>query len=187
MKKILTTFLLGIIVSTTIPQVSLADQGVSGLVPCADSPAFSKKLTTSVTKLQNRLKKYEAGSPPALALEQQIERTKQRFDRYSKSGLLCGKDGLPHLIADGRWDHAAEFTIPGLMFLYIAGWIGWVGRKYLRTMSTESNPTEKEIIIDVPVALTIMASGFSWPLSAWQEFTSGDLLASKEEITVSPR
>lgn len=187
MKKLFTTFLLGILFFTAVPNLTLAEEGVAGLVPCGDSAAYSKRQTTSVSKLQNRLKKYEAGSPPALALEQQIERTKQRFDRYSQAGLLCGKDGLPHLITDGRWDHAAEFTIPGIMFLYVAGWIGWVGRKYLRTMSTESNPSEKEIIIDVPVALTIMASGFSWPLSAWQEFTSGDLLAAKEDITVSPR
>jgi len=187
MKKLITTLLFGILFFTSVPNLAFADGSVAGLTPCGDSAAFFKKKTTSINKLENRLKKYEAGSPPALALQQQIERTKQRFDRYSKSGLLCGKDGLPHLITDGRWDHAAEFTIPGIMFLYIAGWIGWVGRKYLRTMSTESNPTEKEIIIDVPVALKIMASGFSWPLSAWQEFTSGDLLAAKEDITVSPR
>nr|YP_010444208.1 photosystem I subunit III [Fibrocapsa japonica]UTE95095.1 photosystem I subunit III [Fibrocapsa japonica] len=54
-------------------------------------------------------------------------------------------------------------------------------------MSATSNPAEKEIIIDVPVALNIMVSGFSWPLSAWQELTSGELVASSEEITVSPR
>ena len=43
------------------------------------------------------------------------------------------------------------------------------------------------IIIDVPIALSIMSSGFSWPFSAWQEFTSNDLLQNSEDITVSPR
>nr|YP_009739027.1 photosystem I reaction center subunit III [Palmaria decipiens]QIC19466.1 photosystem I reaction center subunit III [Palmaria decipiens] len=30
-------------------------------------------------------------------------------------------------------------------------------------------------------------SGFTWPLAAWQEFTSGDLIEAEENITVSPR
>ena len=77
--------------------------------------------------------------------------------------------------------------IPGVGFLYIAGWIGFVGRKYLQTASKTKNPTEKEIIIDVPVALKIMSSGFLWPITAWQEFISGEFVASKNEITVSPR
>lgn len=169
----------------SLPLVTFAD--VSGLTKCGDSSPFNKRLEASVKKLEGRVQKYEAGSPPALALEQQINRTKQRFDRYSNSELLCGKDGLPHLITDGRWDHAVEFMIPGMMFLYITGWIGWVGRSYLNTVSSSSNPTEKEIIIDVPLALKIMTSGFIWPVSAWQEFTSGNFLASDSEITVSPR
>jgi len=82
------------------------------------------------------MSKYEAGSPPALALQQQVERTQARFDKYSRSELLCGTDGLPHLIADGRWSHAAEFILPGFGFIYISGWIGWVGRKYVRAVST---------------------------------------------------
>jgi photosystem I subunit 3 len=45
-------------------------------------------------------------------------------------------NGLPHLIADGRWSHAAEFILPGFGFIYITGWIGWVGRKYIRAVST---------------------------------------------------
>ena len=77
--------------------------------------------------------------------------------------------------------------IPGMMFLYTTGWIGWVGRSYLNTISSSVNSTEKEIIIDVPLALKIMSSGFIWPVSAWQEFTSGNFLASDSEITVSPR
>nr|YP_011007622.1 Photosystem I subunit III [Syringoderma abyssicola]WAM65051.1 Photosystem I subunit III [Syringoderma abyssicola] len=180
-KKSLLIFLLTLL----IPLSAFAD--VAGLVKCSDSPAFNRRLETSVKKLEVRIQKYEVDSPPALALEQQISRTKSRFDRYSNSELLCGKEGLPHLITDGRWDHAVEFVIPGLMFLYISGWIGWVGRNYLNTVGKTSNPTEKEIIIDVPLALKIMSSGFIWPVSAWQEFTNGNFLASSSEITVSPR
>lgn len=185
MKKLIAIFSLGFLFFTISPELVSAD--VAGLVPCSESPNYTKKLNSSITKLENRLKKYDQDSQPALALQKQIEKTKQRFDRYAKSGLLCGNDGLPHLITDGRWNHAAEFTIPGIMFLYITGWIGWVGRKYLRTISTQSDSTQKEIIIDVPVALSIITSGYCWPLSAWQEFISGDLLAKSEDITVSPR
>ena len=129
---------------TLIPKQALADIG--GLTKCSESTAFEKRLKTSVKKLEQRVSKYEKGTPPALALEQQIERTKARFDKYSRSELLCGSDGLPHLIADGRWSHAAEFILPGFGFIYISGWIGWVGRKYVRAVSTAKNPTENEII-----------------------------------------
>jgi len=181
-KKLLPIFLA---LTITSPAIVLAD--VAGLTPCKESPVFIKRLDASVRKLEGRIKKYEVGSPPALALEQQIERTKQRFDRYKSSGLLCGKDGLPHLITDGRWSHSIEFVIPGLLFIYITGWIGWVGRKYIRIISEDPKATEKEIIIDVPLALKIMSTGFIWPISAWQEYISGTLLADVSEITVSPR
>nr|YP_011005200.1 Photosystem I subunit III [Aureophycus aleuticus]WAM62063.1 Photosystem I subunit III [Aureophycus aleuticus] len=169
----------------SIPLAAFAD--VAGLTKCSESAPFNKRFDASVKKLEVRVKKYEPGSPPALALEQQITRTKQRFTRYSNSELLCGKEGLPHLITDGRWDHAVEFVIPGMMFLYISGWIGWAGRSYLNTVGATSNPTEKEIILDVPLALKIMSSGFIWPVSAWQEFTTGNFLVPDSEITVSPR
>ena len=168
-----------------IPNQALADIG--GLTPCSESPAFAKRLKTSVKKLELRMAQYEAASPPALALQQQIDRTKARFDKYSRSELLCGTDGLPHLIADGRWSHAAEFILPGFGFIYISGWIGWVGRKYLRAISSTKNPAESEIIINVPLALKIMTTGYIWPISAWQELISGDLVAPKDEVSVSPR
>lgn len=167
------------------PNAAFADIG--GLTKCSESPAFTKRLNTSVKKLEQRMTKYEVDSPPALALEQQIKRTKKRFDKYSRSELLCGTDGLPHLIADGRWSHAAEFILPGFGFIYISGWIGWVGRKYLRAVSTTKNPAESEIIINVPLALKIMTTGYIWPILAWQELTSGDLIVPKNKITVSPR
>jgi photosystem I subunit 3 len=167
--------------------VLLAFTPNQALADISDSPAFTKRLNTSVKKLEQRMSQYEADSPPALALSQQVDRTKARFDKYSRSELLCGTDGLPHLIADGRWSHAAEFILPGFGFIYIAGWIGWVGRKYLRAVSATKNPAESEIIINVPLALKIMTTGYIWPISAWQELISGDLVAPKDEITVSPR
>lgn len=164
-----------------------AQAEVGGLTKCSDSPSFAKRQKTSVKKLEQRMATYQVDSPPALALQQQIDRTNARFNKYSRSDLLCGQDGLPHLIADGRWTHAAEFILPGFGFIYISGWIGYVGRKYVRAVSTKKNPAESEIIINVPLALKIMATGYIWPISAWQELISGKLVASKDQITVSPR
>jgi photosystem I subunit III len=185
MKRFNLITLLFLTLLTFAPNQALADIG--GLTKCSDSPAFTKRLNASVKKLEQRMNQYEADSPPALALKQQIDRTKARFDKYGRSELLCGTDGLPHLIADGRWSHAAEFILPGFGFIYISGWIGWVGRKYLRAVSTTKNPAESEIIINVPLAIKIMTTGYIWPISAWQELISGDLVAPKDEITVSPR
>jgi len=123
-------FLLAFTVFSATPDLASAD--VSGLVPCKDSAVFKRRLDGSVKKLTSRLENYEEGTPAYLALEAQIDKTKARFDMYGKQGLLCGADGLPHLIADGRWDHAGEFMLPGIGFLYITGWIGWSGRSYLQ-------------------------------------------------------
>ncbi len=61
---------------------------------------------------------YEKDSAPALALNASIERTKARFAKYSKQGLLCGTDGLPHLIADPglalRYGHAGDVFVSRL-------------------------------------------------------------------------
>jgi photosystem I subunit III len=185
MKRFNLISLLFLLLIAFTPDQAFADIG--GLTKCSESPAFTKRLNSSVKKLEQRLSKYEADSPPALALGQQIAQTRARFEKYGRSELLCGTDGLPHLVADGRWSHAAEFIFPGFGFIYISGWIGWVGRKYVRSVSTTKNPTESEIIINVPLAIKIMTTGFIWPISAWQELISGDLIAPKDEITVSPR
>ena len=185
MKRFNLVALLFLALLTFTPNQAVADIG--GLTKCSDSPAFNRRLKSSVKKLEQRMSLYEMDSPPALALQQQIDRTKARFDKYSRSDLLCGSEGLPHLIADGRWSHAAEFILPGFGFLYISGWIGWVGRKYVRAVSTTKNPAESEIIINVPLALKIMTTGYIWPISAWQELISGELIAPDNEVTVSPR
>jgi photosystem I subunit 3 len=159
----------------------------NALTLCKESPAFKKRLTSEVKKLENRLKFYTPESKEYKFLGKEIEATKARFERYGNSNLLCGKEGLPRIIASGQWDHANEFIIPGLIFLYITGWIGWVGRKYIRYASTTENPFENEIIINVPMAISIMNSGFLWPIEAWKEFLTGDLIALDEDVTISPR
>jgi photosystem I subunit 3 len=147
--------------------VTPASADVAGLVPCKESKAFQQRAADA---------KNTVGDPSS---------GKDRFERYSN--YLCGPEGLPHLVADGSLAHADEFIIPGLIFLYIAGWIGWVGRAYLISVRKESNPEMREIIIDVPRALGFMLSGFTWPLAAIKELLSGELTAKEEEIPVSPR
>jgi len=137
------------------------------LVPCKDSPAF-KELAKNARS---------TNGDPASA--------KARFDRYSEA--LCGPEGYPHLIVDGNLSYAGDFLIPSVLFLYIAGWIGWVGRAYLQAAKKSGTPEEKEIIIDVPMAVKFMLSGFLWPLAALKEITTGEMFAKDDEITVSPR
>ena len=54
-------------------------------------------------------------------------------------------------------------------------------------ISNLKNPMEKEIILDIPLALKIMSSGYLWPFMAWNEFKSGNFVAQSDDITVSPR
>jgi len=180
---------LALVVGLGNVQPAAAD--IAGLTPCSQSKAFAKLEKKEVKTLEKRLKKYEAGSAPALALEATIERTKNRFANYSKAGLLCGNDGLPHLISDPglalRYNHAGEVFIPTFGFLYVAGYIGYVGRQYLLLTKKEAKPTEKEIIIDVPLAIKLALQGWAWPLAAVQELRNDTLTEKAENITVSPR
>ena len=157
------------------------------LTPCKESKPYQKRLKSSLKKLENRLPLYTPDSKEHKFLEKEIVATQTRFNKFADQGMLCGKEGLPRIIASGQWDRSNEFVIPGIIFLYITGWIGWVGRKYVRYASTTKDPFENEIIIDVPVALKFMNSGFLWPIEAWKEFVTGDLLASDDDVTVSPR
>lgn len=142
--------------------VQTAPANAYNLKPCSETAAFQQRAKTS-----------------------QSATAKERFAAYSN--LLCGEEGLPHLIADGSLAHAGEFLIPSVLFLYIAGWIGWVGRAYLIAAKKSDSPEEKEIIIDVPKAVGLMLTGFAWPLAALKELTTGELTAKDSEIPVSVR
>jgi photosystem I subunit 3 len=171
--------------------VDAAFADVAGLTPCADSKAFAKRKKQEVKGLNKRLKQYEAGSAPALALQATIEKTEKRFDTYAKQGLLCGTDGLPHLIADPglalRYGHAGDVLLPTIAFIYVAGWIGYSGTKYVQAAKEAAKPVEKEIIIDVPLAWKLLWAGLAWPVAAAAEFKNGTLLEDDSNITVSPR
>ena len=132
------------------------------LTPCSETPAFQQR-----------------------AAQAKTDQAKARFENYS--ALQCGPEGLPHLIVDGSLNHAGEFLIPSILFLYIAGWIGWVGRSYLIANRKTKDPEMGEIIIDVPKAISVMMTGFLWPLAALKEFTSGELTVPDDQIPVSPR
>ncbi len=142
----------------------LAGDDVAGLVPCNESAAFQKRAAATTT-----------------------ESDKARFEFYGNTSLLCGPEGLPHLVVDGDLSHAGEFLIPSVLFLLIAGWIGWAGRSYVIAVRADKSPEEKEIIIDVPLAIKCSLGAALWPVLAFKEITTGEMFAKKEEITVSPR
>ena len=140
----------------------------AALVPCSESPAFIQR----AQEARNTTSDPRSGE--------------KRFERYAQAP--CGPEGLPHLIVDGRLERAGDFTIPGILFLYIAGWIGWAGRSYLQENKKRGGDTElNEVVIKVPAALQAFAAGATWPLGAVKELLSGELTAKDEEFPISPR
>lgn len=173
-----------ILLSSAIPSPPPAAADIAGLTPCKESKQFAKREKQSIKKLESSLKNYAPDSAPALAIKATIEKTKRRFDNYGKFGLLCGSDGLPHLIVSGDQRHWGEFITPGVLFLYIAGWIGWVGRSYLIAIRDEKKPAMKEIIIDVPLASRLLFRGFIWPVAAYRELVNGDLIVDDKDVSI---
>jgi len=160
MRKLL-ALLLAVCLWFSFAPIASADY-YSNLTPCGDNPAFVQRAKSATT-----------------------DQAKARFEQYSQ--LLCGEDGLPHLIADGNLAHAGEFLIPSILFLYIAGYIGWAGRSYLQAIQKGKKPEEKEIIIDIPLAISCSLGAAAWPVAALGQMTSGAMFAKDNEIPISPR
>lgn len=156
-----------------------------GLQTCSEVPAFQERFDDRVGTLEIKLESLDPGSDLYQVYQQKLKRTQNRFQGYSD--LLCGEDGLPHLITDGRWGHAGEFILPGIAFLYLAGWLGWSGRMYLNKVQSESNPEAKESNIDVPLALQCFSASLAWPLAALKEIASGEIREKEEAVPISPR
>jgi photosystem I subunit III len=143
--------------------VSPALAASSTLVLCRESPAFQQRQ-------QSAPEGYYYTKP---------------FEVYS-SELLCGEDGLPHLRVD-RSDRLVDVAIPIGLFLYIAGFIGWSGRAYLQAANKSNTPEEKEIFIDLALAIPALIKGLLWPFLAVAELLTNQLTAKETEISVSPR
>jgi photosystem I subunit 3 len=178
-------FALVLIVCLWLGMAPPASADVAGLVPCGETPAFQQRLNNSVRGQEARLQKYDSNSDSAAMIKGRIERTRERFARYE--GMLCGPEGLPRLITDGRPSHWSDFQYPGLLFLYLAGWLGWAGRSYIRAVKKSEYPEYSEIQINVPLAIQCFIGALLWPLAAVKEFLSGELIEKEENIPVSPR
>jgi photosystem I subunit 3 len=146
---------------------SASAEDFAHLTPCSENPAYQQK----AKNFRNTTADPQSG---------QI-----RAERYSAA--LCGPEGYPHLIVDGRLSHMGDFLIPSILFLYIAGWIGWVGRSYLIAIRDTKDPEIQEVVLNVPLAISKMLTGFLWPLAALGEFTSGQLVVKDSEVPTSPR
>lgn len=134
------------------------------LTPCSENEVFAQRIQDS-----------------------QNATARRRLELYAEHGLLCGKDdGLPHLITDGNLKHVGEFTLPGLLFLYIAGWIGYSGRSYLIAAKKSGTPEDKEIVIDVPLAISCILPALLWPVLSLQELLAGTLVERDGNIPVGP-
>merc|ERR1711933_610950 len=88
------------------------------------------------------------------------------------------KDNLYKLTTRQKKYPKDSVVIPALMFLYTAGWIGWAGRSYL----LRTRDPMKEVNLDAALALTCMASGFAWPVAAWQEIVNGKLVVKDADL-----
>jgi photosystem I subunit 3 len=147
------------------------------LEPCKNNKKFKKNISNEIYKVQNQQKKYAEGSAVYARFTKKIALVKQREEAYGDR--FCGKkDGWPRTIATGEFDVRGSVVWPAMIFLYTAGWIGWTGREYLIRTGDEM----KELNIDVPLALTCMASGFSWPVSAWQDIVNGDFVVPENQV-----
>lgn len=155
------------------------------LNPDRESTSFTASVLTQCS--ENARFQQRAGgatTPQAIA----------RFERYGQAS--CGDDGLPHLIvaptiepfgAGANRGHEGDVLIPGHIFLYVAGIIGWSGREYLKRSRSAKDAADKEIFLDPDLVRDSLFAGLQWPLMADKEGRSGELRESDDKITISPR
>jgi photosystem I subunit III len=173
--------------ATAAPTAAGTKPTFGSAAPCKDVPAFQEKKTAALAAVDEQIAKATIAAVPTFtiipgvtgsqSLKQEWETKKasltDKFARYEKPGVLCGvDDGNPRLIADGRLDHAGDFIIPSILFLYVAGALGWAGRDYLGKAKGDAN---LEIMIDIPMALQSLLAGLLWPIQAIPQLISGSI------------
>jgi photosystem I subunit III len=169
------------------PEPAAVKQTLGSAAPCKDVPAFQEKKTAALAAVDEQIAKANIAVVPTFtiipgitgsqSLKQEWQAKKaslqDKFARYEKPGVLCGaEDGNPRLIADGRLDHLGDFIIPSILFLYVAGALGWAGRDYLIKANRDAN---MEIMIDTPKAIQSLVVGLLWPAQAIPAILSGSI------------
>jgi photosystem I subunit 3 len=160
-------------VLTLAPLVQAEDLG--GTVPCATSEAFAKVKSDRLTAFKDEIAKLAPGTE---FYNQRVAKQKEWEFRYGlmERNAQCDKGtGYPHLIVDGRLSHAGDFLIPSVLFLWIAGALGWAGRDYLM----KTGKAEDEIMIDFSKAVPSWVLGLLWPLQAIPQLISGSIRDEK--------
>ena len=158
----------------------------SFLKTCKDVEAYNNLKDINIRELNELFDSVSLNSSTYRKIQKIIKRTELRFEKYNN--LTCDyNDGLPHIALESV---AQQIIVPGLVFIYISGWIGWVGRKYVQYTNSIPDPNDHvfaEIIIDVPKALRIMFEGYKWPFDLAIELKTNKFFVSNEEIRQSPR
>lgn len=166
------------------PDPAAVKPTLGSAAPCKDVPAFKDKKTAALAAADEQIAKAVVPAvstftiiPGTQSLKQEWQAKKaslqDKFARYEKPGVLCGvEDGNPRLIADGRLDHLGDFIIPSILFLYVAGALGWAGRDYLIKANRDAN---MEIMIDTPKAIQSLVVGLLWPAQAIPAILSGSI------------
>lgn len=103
---------------------------------------------------------------------------------------------MPALISDPglafKIGRAEDTVIPFVAFLYFNGWLFHQGKKYLQYIhknaknGNDARETELATAWNWPMALYFIASGWAWPVDAFNEWKSGRITADDKYITGSP-
>ncbi|WP_218080054.1 hypothetical protein [Anthocerotibacter panamensis] len=138
-------------------------------IPCSESQAFKDLKDARINGLKEKIAATDPATQYAKDLTASMELWEYRYANYEKNAS-CDKDsGQPHLIVDGRLSHAGDFIIPSILFLWLAGALGWAGRDYL--LKTQN--AMDEILIDFSKAVPSLVLGLAWPLFAIPQILSG--------------
>lgn len=147
--------------------------------PCGENKKFKKKNKDRIQSAEKRMSKIAPGTVVHTWWKERVERF-QRMETNWANRWCDKQTGLPIVLTTFTNERGAIW-VPSAIFLYTAGWIGWAGRSYLQ----RTQDAQKEIFIDVPLAVMCMASGFSWPVTAWQEIVDGKMAVPSEDLPLN--
>merc|ERR1712113_376248 len=148
--------------------------------------------TTAISMLENIIFSYASaknssisGLTPCTESKAFAKRKNQELKELQKRMKKYEADSSPAIALKATMERTERrfnnYGKSGL--LYFAGWLGHSGRLYLEA----TRDREKEIILDVPLAIAILAKAIAWPVMVSQLVASDSLVEKDENITVSPR